>query len=189
MDLGNPLVLVVTLFFGVLLVVLLDVQAFKVSPQHVVVLEVVVRGFFVVRTRFFEHFVKNTPAGGSSRLFAVGSSDEVISRGFALALLVLVVVVVFSGALVRALGFLVLVLPLVLIATKDGTNRLLAGGIVGDDVHQFVGSGRGIATQLPDKLFASGSREESHDDVGVGDVGKLGALFGETLDIVTERLI
>jgi hypothetical protein len=62
-------------------------------------------------------------------------------------------------------------------------------GIVGDDVHQLIGSGGGVAAQLPDKLLASGSREESHDDVRVGDVGKLGALFGETPDIVTERLI
>jgi hypothetical protein len=30
--------------------------------------------------------------------------------------------------------------------------------------------------------------EESHDDVGIGDVGKLGALVGEMLDIVMEGL-
>jgi hypothetical protein len=128
MDLGKPLVLVITLFFGVLLIVLLDAQAFKVSPQHVAVLEVMVRGPFVVRTRFFEHFIKNAPVGGSSRLFVVGSSDEVISRGFTL---VLLVVVVFFGTPIGALEFLVLVLPLVLVATKDGTNRLLVGDIVG----------------------------------------------------------
>jgi hypothetical protein len=81
------------------------------------------------------------------------------------------------------------VLPLVLVTTKDSTNRLLAGGIVGDDVHQLVGSGGGVAAQLSDKLFASGSREEGHDDVGVGDVGKLGALFRETPDIVMQRLV
>jgi hypothetical protein len=43
-------------------------------------------------------------------------------------------------------------------------------------------------SQLSDQLFAGGSREKSHDDVGVGDIGKLGVLFGETLDIVTEGL-
>jgi hypothetical protein len=156
----------------------------------VAVLEIVVHGPFVVGTRFFEHFVENAPTGGSSRLFAVGGGDEVIGRGFALALLVLLLVVVVSfGTPVRALGFLVLVLPLVLVTTKNGTNRLLIGGIVGDDVHQLVGSGGGVTAQLPDKLLASGSREESHDDVGVGDVGNLGALFGETPDIVTKRLV
>jgi hypothetical protein len=40
--------------------------------------------------------------------------------------------------------------------------------------------------QLSDQLFAGGTREEGHDDVGVGDVGKFGALFGETLDVVLE---
>jgi hypothetical protein len=155
----------------------------------VAVLEVVVRGPFVVRTQFIEHFVENAPARRSLRLFAVCSSDVVISRGFMLALLVLLLVVVFSGALVGALGFLVLVLPLVLVTTKDGTNHLLASGIVGDDVHQFIGSGGGVVAQLSDKLFASGSREESHDDVRIGDVGKLSALFGETPDIVMERLV
>jgi hypothetical protein len=43
--------------------------------------------------------------------------------------------------------------------------------------------------QFLDQLFAGGSREKSHDDVGVGDIGKLSALFGETLDIVMEGLI
>jgi hypothetical protein len=37
-----------------------------------------------------------------------------------------------------------------------------------------------------DQLFAGGTREESHDDVGVSDVGKLGALFGETPDVVSK---
>jgi hypothetical protein len=44
-------------------------------------------------------------------------------------------------------------------------------------------------TQLSDQFFAGGSRKEGHDDVGVGDIGKLGALFRETPDIVTEGLI
>jgi hypothetical protein len=106
------------------------------------------------------------------RLFAVSIGNEVIGHGFTLALLVLLLLVVVSfGALVRALGFLVLVLPLVLVTTKNGTNRLLISGIVGDDVHQLIGSGRGVAAQISDKLLASGSRQESHDDVGVDELG------------------
>jgi hypothetical protein len=155
----------------------------------VAVLEVVVRGPFVVGIRLLEHFVENAPTGGSSRFFAVSSGDEVISPGFTLALLVLLLVVASFGAPVGALGFLVLVLPLILVTTKDGTNCLLNSGIVGDDIHQLVGSGGGVVAQLSDKLFASGSREESHDDVRIGDVGKLSALFGETPDIVMERLV
>jgi nitrate reductase NapE component len=64
----------------------------------------------------------------------VSGSDKVISRGFALALLVLLLPIASLGAPVGALGFLVLTLPLILVTTKDGTNRLLVGGIVGDDV-------------------------------------------------------
>jgi hypothetical protein len=80
-------------------------------------------------------------------------------------------------------------LPLVLVITKDGTNCLLAGGIVGDDVHQLIGGGGGVVAQLSNQLLAGGSREESYDNVRVGDVGKLSALFGETPDIVAKGLV
>jgi hypothetical protein len=76
-----------------------------------------------------------------------------------------------------------------LVTTKDGTNRLLADGVVGDDIHQFISSDGGIAAQLSDQLFAGGAGEKSHDDIGVGDIGKLGALFGEAPDIVMEGLV
>jgi hypothetical protein len=104
-------------------------------------------------------------------------------------LVLLLLPVVPLGVPVGALGILILPLPFVLVATKDGTNRLLASGIVGDDVHQLISSGGGVVAQLLDQLFAGSSRKKSHDDVGVGDVGKLSALFGETPDIVTEGLV
>jgi hypothetical protein len=48
-DLGEPLVLVVSL--GIfLLVIFLDAYAFKISLEHVVVLEVMVHGPFVIGT-------------------------------------------------------------------------------------------------------------------------------------------
>jgi hypothetical protein len=148
----------------------------------VAVLEVVVRGPFVVGTQFFKHFIKNAPAGGSSRFLAIRSGDKVVHRGFLFALLILFLL----RAPVEAHGILVLAFPLVLVTTKDDTNCLLAGGEVGDDVHQTVGSDGGAVAQLSDQLFASGTREEGHDDVGVGDVGKLGALFGKMPDVVPE---
>jgi hypothetical protein len=40
--------------------------------------------------------------------------------------------------------------------------------------------------QLSDQLFAGGTREEGHDDVGFSDVGELGALFRETPDVILE---
>jgi hypothetical protein len=117
----------------------------------VAVLEVVVRGSLVVGTRFFEHFVKNAPIGGSMRLLAINDSDKAVSHGFTLALLVLLLLpVVPPDASAGALMFLVLALPLILVTTKDGANRLLTGGVVGDDIHQFIGSGRSVTAQLSD---------------------------------------
>jgi hypothetical protein len=59
-----------------------------VPPEHVAVLEVVVRGPFVVGTRFFEHFVKNAPIEGSSRFLSINSGNKVVSRGLLFALLI-----------------------------------------------------------------------------------------------------
>jgi hypothetical protein len=184
-DLGEPLVLVVSL--GIfLLVVFLDAYAFKISSKHVAVLEVVVCGPFVVETRLFEHFVKNALVRGPLRFPAISSSNQVVGRGLELALPVLLLPVVPLQAPAGAHRIFFLVLPLVLIATKDGTNRLLAGGEVGDNIHQTVGSDGSVAAQLSDQLFAGGTREEGHDDVGVGDVGELGAFLGETPDVIPE---
>jgi hypothetical protein len=93
----------------------------------VVVLEVVVHGHFVVGTRFFEHFVKNAPTGGPSRFLTISSSNKVVGRGLLFALLVLLLVVfVPFRASAGARRILFLALPFVLVATKDGTNCLLA---------------------------------------------------------------
>jgi hypothetical protein len=114
----------------------------------VTLLEVVVRGSLVLGTRLFEHFVENAPARGSSRLLAISASGKVIIHGFALALLILLLLllpVASLGALVGALEFLILALPLILVTTKNGTDCLLAGSVVGDNVHQFIGSDGGVA--------------------------------------------
>jgi hypothetical protein len=68
----------------------------------------------------------------------------------------------------------------------DGTNRLLASGKVGDNIHQTIGSDGSATTQLSDQLFAGRTKEEGHDDVGVSDVGDIGALLGETPDVIPE---
>jgi hypothetical protein len=87
-DLGESLVLVISL--GIfLLVVFLDAYAFKISSEHVVVLEVVVHGPFVVGTRLFEHFIEDAPIGGPSRFLVISSNNKVVCRGLELALLVL----------------------------------------------------------------------------------------------------
>jgi hypothetical protein len=110
-DLGEPLVLVVSL--GIfLLVVFLDAYAFKISSEHVAVLEVVVRGPFVVGTWLFKHFVENGPAGGPSRIFAIGSSNKVVGRGLELALLVLLLPIVLLRAPLEPVGSSSLCFPL-----------------------------------------------------------------------------
>jgi hypothetical protein len=88
MDFREPLVLVVSLGI-VLLVIFLDAYAFKISSEHVAVLEVVVCGPFAVGTWLFDHFVENAPAGGPSRFLTISSSNKVVDRGLELALLVL----------------------------------------------------------------------------------------------------
>jgi hypothetical protein len=55
-----------------------DAYAFKISSEHVAVLEVVVRGPLVVGTWLFEHFVKDAPARGPSRFLAISSSNKFI---------------------------------------------------------------------------------------------------------------
>jgi flagellar biogenesis protein FliO len=87
-DLGEPLVLVVSLGI-VLLIIFLDAYAFKIFSEHMTVLEVVVCGPFMVGTWLFKHFVENAPAGGASRFLVISSSNKVIGRGLELALLVL----------------------------------------------------------------------------------------------------
>jgi hypothetical protein len=46
----------------------------------------------------------------------------------------------------------------------------------------------GLATQLADQVAAGGAGEERANDIGVGDVGQLGALLREPPDVVSERL-
>jgi hypothetical protein len=186
-DLEEPLILVVTL--GIfLLFIPLDAYALKVPMELVAVFEVVVHGSLVVGTRLLEHFVEDAPTGGPSRLLAFSGSNKLIGRGLELSLLVLLFLPVVSlGAPAGARGIINLVLSLVLIAAKDGTNRLFAGGEVVDDVHQTVGSERSVMAKLSDQLFAGGAREEGHNHVGVGDVWKLSALSGETPDVISKR--
>jgi hypothetical protein len=122
------------------------------------------------------------------RLLPLGSSDELVGRGLELALLafLLLLPVVSLGAPGGAHGIVDLLLPLVLVTTKDCTNRLLAGDKVGDDVHQPVGSEWSVTAQLSDQLLAGGAGEEGHNHVGVGDVGELGTLPGEAPDVIPE---
>jgi hypothetical protein len=86
------------------------------------------------------------------------------------------------GNIFRLAALGLLVLP------KDGLNRLLARSELGGDVHQLAHPGGGLATQLAHQVAVGGACEERADDIRVGDVGQLGALLGESPDVVPERL-
>jgi hypothetical protein len=66
-------------------------------------------------------------------------------------------------------------LPVTLVFVEEGFDRLLPQSKLHGDVHQFVGLGRGLATQLANQIPTGGPDEECPNDVGVGDVGELGA--------------
>jgi hypothetical protein len=116
------------------------------------------------------------------------SGDKVRVDGVAFHLRLLLALLL-GAALSRRLGDIFwraalgqLVLP------EDGLNRLLARGKLGGDVHQLARLGGGLATQLAHQVAACGAGEERADDIRVGDVGQLGALLRESLDVVPERL-
>ena len=72
---------------------------------------------------------------------------------------------------------------------ENCTNCLFAQGKVGGNVEQLVSARVGLLTELMYQLLASGAGNEGSDNIGVGDVGELGALFGESCDEISERLI
>ena len=72
----------------------------------------------------------------------------------------------------------------VLVPLEDGSDRLLAGGMVGGDVQELVHGARLLAPQFVDQGFAVRPAEERADDIGVDDAGKRVALFGEAPDVV-----
>ena len=70
-------------------------------------------------------------------------------------------------------------LALVRLVVENGTNGLLAGGVVGGSVEQLVGVGGTASRKLVHQVAARCALEEGVDDLDVGDAGELGALLGE----------
>ena len=75
-----------------------------------------------------------------------------------------------------------------LVPHKDGSNRLLARGVVGGDVQELLGGSLALATQLVNQGLACSPRQERPDDVGTGDVGDGIALFAEASNVLPEGL-
>ena len=80
-------------------------------------------------------------------------------------------------------------LALIRLVVKDGTNCLLAGGIVGGSIEQLVGVGGTASRKLVHQVPAHRTLEEGVDDLDVGDDGELGALLGEEPHVVAQGLI
>ena len=80
-------------------------------------------------------------------------------------------------------------LALVRLVVKNGTNRLLASGIVGGSVEQFVGVSGTASRKLVHQVPARRAFKEGVDDLDVGDARELGALLGEASHIVAQGLI
>jgi hypothetical protein len=161
----------------------------KVAPKHGTFLKGVLDGPLMIGARLLEHLVEEIGAsGGFPRVLVLSGGDKVRVGGVALRvrlLLAFLLGVALSGRLgdifrLAALGLLVL--------PEDGLNRLLARGELGGDVHQLARPGGGLATQLSHQVATGGAGEERADDIRVGDVGQLGALLRESLDVVPERL-
>ena len=79
-----------------------------------------------------------------------------------------------------------IVLALAQLVIEDGTNSLLAGGVVGCGVEQLIGISGSASRKLVHQVPARRTLEESVDDLDVGDAGELGALLGEASHVVTQ---
>jgi hypothetical protein len=74
-------------------------------------------------------------------------------------------------------------------ATKVGLDRLLTGDILGGNIQELLRHARGLTAEHVDERLAGDATDEGIDDVGVGDVGELIVLLGETLDVLSEGLV
>ena len=80
-------------------------------------------------------------------------------------------------------------LTLIRLVVENGTNSLLAVGLVGGSVEQLVGVGGTASRKLVHQVPARRTLEEGVDDIDVGDAGELGALLGEAPHVVAQGLI
>jgi hypothetical protein len=150
----------------------------EVTPEHVTLFKGVFDGTPVIGARLLEHLVEHVgPSGRFPRIPVLGSSDEICVDGVAFCLRLLLGLLL-RATLDRRLGDIFLLPSLrLLVFPEDGFDRLLTRGKLGGYVHQFACLGGSLASQFAYQVPASGAGEECSDDVRVGDVGQLGALF------------
>jgi hypothetical protein len=110
------------------------------------------------------------PLRGSGVAF-LGCIEKLDSEGLERALLSLLLLSLFLVALGGCLRGALLMLLVALVIVEEGFDCLLPQGELRGDVHQFVGLGRGLATQLADQVLTGGSSKECLNNVGVSDIG------------------
>ena len=116
-----------------------------------------------------------------SNPLAVGSGHE---RALALLLVLL-----FIGAVGGTFTGVLVTLCLALGAVENHPGRLLARGMAGGDVEELLGGSWALTSQLVNQGLASGPRQESSYNVGVGDVRQLVAPPGEAPDVPTKSFL
>jgi len=142
----------------------------------------------VVGTRLLQHLVEEARASRSPLgVLAIRCGDQVVIRPTLLSLAAIFLLLRVTGA--RGLGGLGLLFPLGSAIGENCTNCLLTRGKVGGNVEQLTSARGGLVAELVYQLLAGGASDEGSDDVGVCDVGGLGALLGESPDEILERLI
>ena len=97
-------------------------------------------------------------------------------------LLVLLIIGAVGGAFVDVLVPLCLALG----AVENRSDHLLARGMAGGDVEELLGGSWALASQLMNWGLAGGPGQEGSYNIGVGDIGQLLALSGETPDVLTK---
>jgi hypothetical protein len=120
----------------------------------------------------------------------LGCGDKLDGEGLRWALLyLLLLLTLLRVALGGRLGGALLLLPIALVLVEEGFDLLLPRSELCGNVHQFVGLGQGLATQLADQVPTGGSSKECLNDVGVGDVGELSALLRKPVNVLVEAFV
>jgi len=80
-------------------------------------------------------------------------------------------------------------LPLSIAIGEDRPDCLFARGKVVGNIEKLTGACGSLTPKLKHQLLASGAGDKGPDDIGVCDVGELGALLGEMPNEVSETLV
>src|SRR6185295_8717344 len=196
--------LVVSTFVAsVLLLVFVAMRdAVVVLLEHLALLEGMIDRALVVRARLLKHVVElaTTASRGASRSSAVWGGREGLLGVLCLPRAVLIrwdrllslpppLRFLGGGVGLGAAAFCGrIVLALARFVVEDGTNCLLAGGVVGGSVEQLIGANGSASRKLVHQVPARRTLEESVDDFDMGAAGELGALLGEASHVVTQGL-